>query len=168
MYAYHEVNSDTVQSILKNGLKRSDRGDKGDYDDIVKTDNFLDDHCPAELKSLGLSRQNNLYAYVSHNQNVISITDGAEVPIDKFARNSNQAVLRLKLDPKKCFVSDLDTYDALKSAIKNHENQNALETLAKSYWNKVIRLDKFSIGIFRRPEIMVTYDLAASNIKRLT
>lgn len=43
MILYHEVDSSDVDSILREGLKRTSRGDKGDDKAIIKTDKLLDD-----------------------------------------------------------------------------------------------------------------------------
>lgn len=167
MYAYHEVNPDALEATLTNGLKRDSRGDKGDDESIIKVDKLLDENCPEDLKGQGVSRQNNLYAYVQYDDHVISIDNGEPVPIDEFVSRSQQSVLRLQIDPKRCFVSDLDTYDAVKNALKQHVNQKIINELVKSYWDKLTPLPRYTHGTFSRPEIMVTYDVPAADVEYL-
>ena len=166
MNVYHVANPDSTGSILANGLERTSRGDKGDDKKIIKTDMFLDAKCPSELKNKGLSRDDNIYAYVVTDGMVMDITDGTPVPSDKFIEKNNRT-LELEVDEKRCFVSDLDTYDSLMSAFASDANESTLNTLAKSYWDKVTPLEKYINGQFRRPEIMITYDLAPNAIRLL-
>lgn len=167
MKVYHEIRPETLESALKNGLVCTSRGDKGDDTAIVNTDKFLDNHLPRALAQQGVSRDNNLYAYVHTDGAVIDITNGAHVPIDTFVASSKQQVLELDIDPERCFVSDLDSYDALKSAFEHPTDQPKLELLAKSYWNKVTPLSQFNPSSIRRPEIMITYDVAPGRITAL-
>lgn len=55
--------------------------------------------------------------------------------------------------------------NVLKEAIISHKNPMTLETLAKSYWDKLIPLATFEINMIRRPEIMVTYDISPQDIR---
>lgn len=151
MRAYHEVSPDGLGSVLANGLKRTSRGDKSDKI-IAKTDAFLDAHRPKYLKDNGVSRDDNVYGYVAVGDAVIDITDGRIVPIREFVAQSKQAVLELDVDAQHCYVSDLDTYDALQDAITNYEDNATLEKLAVSYWKKVMLLADFSPQDIVRPE----------------
>lgn len=167
MKAYHEIQPSMLEAILANGLLRTSRGEKGDDDAIIMTDQFLDACRPQLLIKQGVSRDNNLYAYVCVDNFIINITDGARVPLHAFIITSSQQVLELDINPQKCFVSDLDIYDALKSAIEAHEHQSNLDRLAKSYWAKIVSLSNFDTSIIRRPEIMITYDVPPDKIKAL-
>lgn len=152
------VNPDTLGSILSHGIKRASRGELGDEKDIIKTDHYLDFHRPQYLKAEGLSRDNNIYAYLADADKVIDIVDGQVVSVRTFVSTSENPVVRIRIDPKRCFVSDLDTYDALKTAITNNE-ESAYQKLADSYWKKVTKLARYEAGAFRRPEVMITYDI---------
>lgn len=165
MKVYHEISPDAVGAALMNGLKRTSRGEKGSDDSIKKADAFLDAHCPAGLKELGLSRDNNLYAYISDDEDIVDIVDGSLVQLKDFISHSDQKVLEVRVEPRQCYVSDLDTYDALKNAIENNEDKQIVEQLAHSYWNKIKVLNQFNIGDIRRPEVMVTYDVDQVHIK---
>lgn len=167
MKVYHEIQPDALEAALINGLIRASRGDKGADKAIIKTDQFLDAHCPRRLKDQAVSRDDNLYAYAHVDGSVIDITDGRHVPIGQFVAASSQRVLELDVDPEKCFVSDLDTYDALKAAIEAHRDQSVLDRLAKSYWNKVVKLSGFDPAVIRRPEIMITYDVQPDSIRTI-
>lgn len=166
MIVFHEIQPDALGSVLTNGLKRTSRGEKGDDPLIAKADQYLDARCTQNLKELGVSRDNNIYAYVYVDGSIIHIKNGEPVPAHEFVTKSNQSVLQLEVDVERCFVSDLDTFDALKSAL-NENNLSRSEELAKSYWDKLIRLNNFEPGTIRRPEIMITYDLTPENIQRV-
>lgn len=157
MIVYHEVDPAEVDSILEKGLKRTSRGDKGDDKTIIKTDKLLDDARPDELRHSGVSRDDNLYAYMAVDTKIIRITDGKAVNIDEFLQESKQAVLRLEVETTRCFVSDLDRYDALKKAVETDDERTG--ELVEDYWQHLVPLHNFTAGMIRRPEVMVTYDV---------
>ena len=167
MKAYHEVSADDLATILSNGLKKTSRGEKGDDKAIKATDEWLDAHRPDFLKKQGVCRDDNVYGYAKNGKNVIDITDGTAVPLETFISERRGAVLELTIDPKRCFVSDLDAYDALKAIILHDNERSLLSILAYSYWSKIRRLDEYKHGSIRRPEIMVTYDIPARDVKAL-
>ncbi|HSH31056.1 MAG TPA: hypothetical protein VK963_00085 [Candidatus Saccharimonadales bacterium] len=165
MVVLQQASPSALNDIRREGLKRGSRGEKGDDRLIIQTDEYLDDARPADVKQMGLSRDDNLYAYVVHNDRAIDITDGKAVRVEAFIKNSEQAVLRLSVDPERCYVSDLDAYDTIKKAIKNSEGHSGLRTLARNYWARVVRLDKFAGGSIKRPEVMITYDISPADIE---
>jgi hypothetical protein len=165
MLIYHVINSDVVNSILKKGLKRSTRGEKGDDDSIKKTDAFLDNMRPKNIKKMGLSRVNAIYGYLPIHDGVADIRSGKVIATEKIV-DSGTTLLRLTVDPKRCYISDLDMYDMVKDQIRNEDDMR-LKQSAAEYWTNVTRLDKHSIDIPRRPEIMVTYDISPGDIEVL-
>lgn len=165
MIVYHETNPSDKDSILRDGLKCTSRGEKGDESAIAKTDYFLDNYRPDTLRRAGVSRDNNLYAFVWRNNKIISITDGADIDVKEFVKNSDRLVLRLQVDPRRCFVSDLNAYDTVKKAIENKKDQHEIIELAQIYWDKVAALSSYELSSIGRPEVMVTYDVPASQIK---
>lgn len=167
MFAYHEITPPSLNSVLRDGLKRRSRGEKGDDSAIAQTDKYLDIHRPDVLRAANVSRDNNLYAYLAHKDMIIDITDGSYMPLDKFIRESQQVVLRLALDVTRCYVSDLDSYDTVKQAIENDHPNQILEQLATEYWQCVTPLASYREEAIRRPELMITYDIAADQITSL-
>jgi hypothetical protein len=164
---YHEANPSSLNTILRDGLHCTSRGDKGDDKAIIKTDKFLDDYLPRYLRHTGISRDNNLYAYAATNHKIIDITNGKSVGIERFVNNSQQIVLLLRVDPHRCFVSDLDLFDNLKNALLENTSPTQLKQHAALYWRALVPLDKFQFGDIKRPEIMVPYDIAITDIKVL-
>lgn len=63
-------------------------------------------------------------------------------------------------------LQSIEVHGLNKEALRQHKSFNELETLAKSYWDKLVRLDSFEPSMVRRPEIMITYDVAPHEIKR--
>lgn len=167
MIVYHEANLKAVDSILEKGLKCTSRGDKGDDSVIMQTDKLLDDCRPEKLKQAGISRDNNLYAFIADNNKVISIVDGGAVRIGEFVEKSDQAVFRLTVDPKKCYVSDLDLFDATREAVEKDKSPTTLNKHAARYWNALTPLSNFKINTIKRPEVMVTYDISPESIEFL-
>lgn len=159
MHVYHEAKPEALAVILKEGLRRTSRGEKGNDHTIIMTDKLLDERRPARLSGAGVSRDDNLYGYIAGKDSIIDITDGKPVPVQAFIKGSKQAVLRLEVEPKRCYISDLDAYDAVADAIENGRNNAELADLAQRYWDKVILLASFSGGRIRRPEVMITYDV---------
>lgn len=168
MIVYHEVNPSSLESVLRNGLKRTSRGEKGDDPTIAKTDKLLDQSRPEHLGRAGVSRDGNLYGYITDGDAVIDITDGKMQSIKEFIQSGGQAALRIMVDPERCYVSDLDAYDAVVHAVTHNADDEQLAELAKKYWDAVTPLKDFRIGTVRRPEVMITYDVAASKIKVLS
>lgn len=106
MIVYHEAKPSSVKEILKDGLRRISRGEKGDDPLIVRADMLLDKHRPSRLRDRGVSRDDNIYAYFMHDGVVVDITDGRSVPVDMFVAESGQAVLRLTVDPRHIELSN--------------------------------------------------------------
>lgn len=162
MPLYHEVAKDSVEKILADGLKRTSRGDKGDQTDIIQTDAYLDDHRPAALRKQGVSRDDNLYAFIGTDDVLIDITNGATVSRADYPKEGS-VLLRITVDEAACYVSDLDRYDAVKAAIANHETATLAE-LADAYWTSLTPLRHFEIGDILRPEVMITTDVPPQQI----
>jgi hypothetical protein len=160
--AFHEINKDNLELTLKAGLKRTSRGDKGDDEEIIKTDKLLDDNRPAGIMHANVSRDNCLYCYFYYKNKIVDITDGKLKDVDEISRSKSQALLRLKVVPTRCFVSNLDLYDEILQYLKRQNTTKATE-IASRYWQQLTRLDNYdhSNG-FNRPEIIVTYNVPAS------
>ena len=161
MFVYHEIDLDSLKSAMSEGLKRTTRGDKGNDDDIVKTDQFLDDRRPSALKQADVSRDDNLYAYYAPGLYVIDITDGAEVDIESFIDNAEGCILRIEVDPTRCYVSDLDIYDEVKRLLVCGE---ATDNDAGRYWKSMVSLQDYDREQIRRPEVMIPYDISPAKI----
>lgn len=158
MTLYHELSPDALVSALREGLRRTSRGEKGQDDAIKKTDAYLDQHCPAPLRAKGVSRDDNIYAYLGTEDTLIDIRDGRTVPLTD-RPDPTSKLLRLSVDPAHCYVSDLERYDAVKRAIDQHSDTQ-LAALATEYWQHITPLASYGPGSIRRPEIMITCDLA--------
>lgn len=158
MILYHEVSYDALQSILHEGLKRNDRGEKGDDQDIIETDEYLDTMQPRSLKEAGLSRSNNIYAFIGEHGSIVDITDGSVRSLKDYMSDHDSVLLKLAVEPKYCYVSDLDKYDAVKSCYANNDKLRAYD-YAHDYWNSVTPLAAFKPNTIRRPEVMIVKNL---------
>lgn len=69
-----------------------------------------------------------------------------------------------EVDPKHCYVSDLDLYDRIKSFFESGDVAQA-EKLAPTYWEKLTSLEEYG-GWFRHPEVLVTYNIPAEIYQR--
>ncbi|OYW44142.1 hypothetical protein B7Z28_00315, partial [Candidatus Saccharibacteria bacterium 32-45-3] len=127
-----------------------------------------DSHCPKELIKAGVSRDNTIYAYNVEKGLIADITDGKRRDADEFIRSSSKAVLRIKVDPQRCYVSDLDKYDGVKKAIEYRASDSEKEELACAYWGALQNLSQYSNQSIPRPEVMITYDLPPSAIDRVS
>jgi hypothetical protein len=109
-----------------------------------------------------VSRDNCLYCYFYYKNKIVDITDGKLKDVDEISRSKSQALLRLKVVPTRCFVSNLDLYDEILQYLKRQNTTKATE-IASRYWQQLTRLDNYdhSNG-FNRPEIIVTYNVPAS------
>lgn len=165
MNIYHEATDTSLGLILKEGLKCSDRGAKGQDDAIIKADEFLDECRPDTLKQAGVSRCNNVYGYVGTEGTVVSITDGNIAPLEQ-KREGDGAVLLLDINPAHCYVSDLDKFDAVKDALVSGD-ANTVERLASDYWQSLVPLTRYRWQQIQRPEVMITYDITPERISRV-
>jgi hypothetical protein len=163
--AFHEINKGNLELALKVGLKRTSSGDKGDDKEIIKTDKLLDDNRPAELILANVSRGNCSYCYFYYKNKIVDITDGKLKGVHEISRSKSQALLRVSVVSTCCYVSNLDLYDEVLLCLKRGNAAKA-KKLADKYWHELTRLDKYdhSNG-FIRPEIMVTYDIPATQIE---
>lgn len=166
MLVYHEASPDKVDSILQNGLKRQSRGAKGDDIWIKKTDEYLDKRRPKQIRVANVSRDENIYAYVTTADYIVSITDGTPMPLKVFLQQASSGLVSLAIDESRCYVSDLDTYDALKNALESHDPPEKVEVLARSYWRKLTPLSTYTQGSISRPELLITYDIEPQHIQR--
>ena len=163
-YVYHEINPAQLDTILADGLMRSSSGSKTNDMTIVKTDQLLDSYRPDNLRNSGVSRENNLYGYFTVDNKIADIITGQLVAVSDFVAKSDQAVLRLTIDPKYCYVSDLDLYDNIRIIIEANDQDPTLPDLAKYYWDNLLPVIGFEKPMINRPEIMITYDVNPHNI----
>lgn len=161
---YHEVSLESVDVILKEGIKRQSSGVKRDAE-IEKVDTFLDTHLPDYLKDKKLSRRSVTYAFLVHDDKIVDISSGELVPVEGFRRDDGMALLKLTVDGADCYVSDLDMYDTLKRAMELDEQDSTREHLADQYWKRVVHLEEFEFGKIRRPEVMINADIDPHSIK---
>lgn len=167
MIVYHKISSSSLDSVLQKGLRRQSRGKSGDDAMIIKTDYFLDERRSTDMKAKGISRDNNIYAYIGDGEKIVDITNGDIVSFDLFKQQSDEPLLRLQVDPHRCFVSDLTSYDRVKHAMAQGVSGAELEILARAYWHSVQSLSHFQLGTIRRPEVMITYDISPDDIERV-
>jgi hypothetical protein len=164
MIAYHEIQRDCLSAALKEGLKTSSSGDKNDKY-ISKTDDFLDQTIPYKLKQVGVNRNNNLYCYFAYKNKVLDIMDGQFKDPHCLSKSADHILLKVKVDPTRCYISDLDLYDKILKEVQYSKVASA-QKLAKKYWEKITRLDIYDQeqGI-KRPEVMVTYNIPSSQLE---
>ena len=72
--------------------------------------------------------------------------------------------MRVYVDPRRCYVSDLDIYDEIKYKISN-DTVTAAD--AQKYWEAMRRLEDFAVGDIHRPEVMITCDIPPQNLQKI-
>jgi hypothetical protein len=164
---YHEVLPESLDDVLQNGIKRSDQGEKSDSV-VQRTDECLEQRLPDALRDSGLSRREVVYGYLSSGDKLVDISDGQEVEVGEFSSQRDQVLLRITVDSADCFASDLDAYDAVKMCVASDADDALLTRLAERYWARVIPLEEYEAGQYRRPEVMVTSDIEAAQIAVVT
>jgi len=158
MILYHEIDGDASRDILRDGLKRTNRGAKGDDPAIIKTDKYLDALRPSPLKTAGLSRSNNIYAFIGDDDTIIDIKSGTIVALREYMSGRNSVLLQLTVHPKYCYVSDLEKYDRVKSVLASGDEVRARQ-YARDYWNSIVDFAIFEPSTITRPEVMIVRDL---------
>jgi hypothetical protein len=164
---YHEIATDSLEQVLKNGIKRAKQSDKSKESAIQKTDKFLDTHRTPAIVAAGVSRAETIYGYMATDGEAVNITNGKQISIPTLKANRSKRLVKLAVDPSRCYVSDLDLYDTIKRALELDEQDSTREHLAQQYWTKIIRLSDYEPGTIRRPEVMIAYDVLPANIKPL-
>lgn len=165
MRVYHEISPEKLDSVLQDGIKQGSSGKKSSDEWIKKTDLFLDENRPESLIELGISRKNTIYAYLVRHSMIFSINDGQEVPISAFIKQSSEAIVEIAVEADKCYISDLDIYDTVKSALETGSDKRTLRHLASTYWKQLTPLTDYETVKIRRPEVMITYDIPRSAIR---
>lgn len=84
--------------MLERGLKRTSRGDKGDDGTIAKTDKLLDACRPEQLKRAGVSRDDNVYCYPTHDGQAVDITNGKTKDPHRISESPDQRLLQVRVD----------------------------------------------------------------------
>jgi hypothetical protein len=159
----HEIEKAKLDEVLKAGLKKNSRGSKASDDAIIKADTILDENRPDQVISSGVSRDDNVYCYLFHDGKVIDITDGQPKTLDQLSQSPDQALLRLEIDSGRSFVADLELYDQIKEAVQNGIEGQFIKDLVDSYWQSLTLLKDYDArNGFRRPEVMVTYDIPSA------
>lgn len=154
----HEIDPETKDDILENGIKRGAEGEKTDSEK-QKIDTFLDTHLPDWAKEQQVSRRSATYCYLEADGKIIDITDGEPVDLADFMAKSGQTLLWLDVEVDDCYVSDLDAYDTLMRAMELDEQDSTREHLADRYWQRMIPLGEYQPGMIRRPEVLVVADV---------
>lgn len=158
---FHEIDPDKQEDVLRHGLKQGDSGSKRDAA-INKTDAFLRESQPARLVGAGVDRQANIFCYLPYNELAIDITSGdARDPV-AIARNHDMTMLRVNVDERHCYVSDIDLYDQIKTLLTTGKLASARQ-LAPMYWQHIVPLAEYAEQ-FRRPEVLVTNDISPSSL----
>jgi hypothetical protein len=158
-YIYHQLTNKAWELAKVKGLLRSARGDKGQDEQIIKTDKFLDTHIPQALQNEGVGRCNNIYGYIGSKNELVDIQSGDLRPVTQIAAQHSHVLLRLEVELRHCWVSDLDLYDAVKRA-RNIDRKKA----AVHYWNALQPLANYK-NTMRRPEVMITIDIPPSHLQ---
>jgi hypothetical protein len=168
---YHEVRPEALDSVMQEGIKRDDYGEKSDSE-VQRTDECLESRIPAELVGQGISRHNVVYGYLSSGDKLIDIRSGAAVDIHAYSSQRDLVLLRITAESADCFVSDLDAYDAVKAGVESGAAEDALSRLADRYWARVVPLDVYlgdhEARRYLRPEVMVANDVDANSIEVVT
>jgi hypothetical protein len=164
---YHEVRPESLNQVLRDGIKRNDQGEKSDSV-VQRTDECLEARIPDDLRAHGLSRREVVYAYMSAGSQLIDIRNGDAVDANRFSAERDLVLLRITVDSAKCFVSDLDAYDAVKECIEAGVDDSSLPGLCERYWKRVRPLTEYQPGQYRRPEIMVVSDIKPEDIDEVT
>lgn len=161
--AFHEIKNDEVEEVLAQGLRLGRKGHKRDKE-INRTDDFLNEQRPSHTINHGIDRKTNIYCYLSSGNDAIDIATGSKKYPSEIISNPQQSLLKVNVDPEKCYVSNLDLYDRIKALLHSNKISEA-EGLARTYWEALLPLAKYKSN-FRRPELMVTYDISPTDISK--
>lgn len=166
MIVYHEVAPESVHEILQEGIRCGANGEKTDAS-IEQADRYLDKCIPASLAVAQVSRRNNIYAYLIEGEHVVDIVEGERLSLAQFLAQSEQQVVALDVDPERCYVSDIDAFDALKQTLEKGSDVAELEELAARYWARLTPMPLYAVGSMGRPEVMITYDISPTYVNTL-
>ena len=162
MYIIHELAPDSLETVKQHGLRAQADGAKT-HEDIARTDKFLDEHRPERFVTAHIRRATSNYGYFTLHNSVIDIENGVVYTFAQFIDKSTQAVLLIEANPTRCYVSDIDSFDEVKAALQEGDTERATE-LAENYWQNVVHVSEFQRGDIARPEVLLPYDIPASDI----
>lgn len=159
------VASDQLAAVLRHGLVQGSSGSK-DNSGTQQADEFLNQHCPTHLSQAGVDRRANVYGYLlAVDGRVIDIADGEIKAATKLVGLAGHSILRVQVLPDRCYVSDLDAYDAVRQSLDEADDTRATE-LAAVYWRRLTRLVDYN-GALRRPEVAIIYDVPPTALRLL-
>lgn len=164
MYVIHEIAPESIASVRSDGLSTTRKGEKSNDTAIQRANTALDNNRPADVVKAGVSRENANYGYYLRDNVVTDITDGQTYSMSRFLDRSSKTVLLLEINPTRCYVSDLDTFDDFKELVEAESTQDIITQKATEYWQRVVTLSQYKAGDFLRPEIIIPYDIPPQSI----
>jgi hypothetical protein len=163
----HAAPASTLEHMLATGLAYGSSGRSSQESHAQKTNALLDALRPTYAVQASLSRQDCLYAYLALDGSLLDVEAGKAVPLSEWrpAADDAAAVL-LDADPTQAWVSDLDAYDALATAIEQDAPIATLHELADRYWQRLVRLDTILEHYTLRGTTLAQKETAPGNMPR--
>lgn len=128
---FHSAPVAEAESILQTGLRASKLTDKN------QIDTFLDKHRPHKL---AVSRTEAIKGWLLYNNKLLDNRSGTLIEPGKYKLGPHEVALVLNIEPDKAFVSDCTAYRMITEAFERRAPAEALRSLARAYWRKLIPL----------------------------
>ena len=136
---YHKAAKDSLQSILAEGLRYGRQGRHSREDRVAQANDHLTALCPDQLRSNGVDRNGCIYCYLAVDGRIFDVESGVLVDAERWRVEEGMAKLRLTVDPKTAYVSDLDAFDEVAERI-GEAPESTLHKLAERYWQRLVHL----------------------------
>lgn len=135
----HKAPVESLPAIVATGLRRAESTAQTPSE--LWTNRWLDRWRPARLAGRGVRRGECIYCYLGVNGCVLDVDSGDLVPRDRWLVGPDAVRLCLTTTPGTAFISDLDAYDRVRSALEQDRHHPRLPGLAHRYWSRVIDLE---------------------------
>lgn len=135
----HKAPVESLPAIVATGLRRAESNAQTPSE--LWTNHWLDRRRPAGLAGRGVRRGECIYCYLGINGRVLDVDSGDLVPRDRWLVGPDSVRLCLTTAPGTAFISDLDAYDRVRSALEQDRHHPRLPGLADRYWSRVVDVD---------------------------
>jgi hypothetical protein len=168
---FHKTGTDSVASILQDGLRCGKQGRHSLEDHARRANEVLDELRPGALRRRGVDRHRCAYGYLWIDGRIADVDSGRFVAQDEWDVGDGYTTLQLVVDPDTAFISDLEAYDVLAKHIDAGEDD--VRALAARYWERLVALPDLCAHYrladdlparLERIEVLITADVPSADI----
>lgn len=136
-------------------------------------DLFLDEQRP---KSIPVSRAESIRGRLLYNDRLLDAKTGKLIEPTMYKLSPKTVAFSIQVDPDLAYVSDCDAYNQVVEAFERHAPQDALNSLARAYWRRLLPMpevlkhygeDEGSLVIKNKPDEDAAFPCHLSDVEVL-